>query len=141
MMRRYRAGMIVTLFGLLMWFQSAGQRSDTVRVGQEADTTVAAAPDSSATADPGTQAADTSAMSSKDAAGDHVEPVVMRAIADSAVEDWKTDKAYAYANDPDYWRWREARQQYSTSRRTPSRQTGNAFEYFILVMLAGVLVY
>jgi len=137
---RYRAGIMVALFGLLSWVESAAQRVDTVRVGQEADTPVVTATDGTASFDSVQPAVDTSVVSSKDAAGDHPDPIVLRAVADSAVADWKSDKAYAYANDPDYWRWRELRQR-SSSGRWPSWLASRAFEYFILSLMGAILLY
>lgn len=88
---------------------------------------------------------------------DSAEPVVLRAIDDSTVNSWKSEKAYAYANDSAYWRWypvqreqRRARSSYP-GRGAPgdepsdgplARLVGSrAFEYFIVFLLGAVLLY
>ncbi len=83
-----------------------------------------------------------------DTAADHAEPVVLRTVADSVVTDWKGDRAYEYANDPAYWRWRDYSSKAPASRGSSSsggRQPGflgsQGFEYFILFLFGGILVY
>ncbi len=140
---RHWAGITLGLFGLLFWTPAGAQRGDTIRVGQETDTAaVAPPPDTTQTVETVRSTVDTSIISSKDASADHAEPVVLRAVADSDVANWEGDRAYEYANDPEYWRWPEYESRYS-DRQAP-RQTVLAsrwFEWLILLLMGGVLLY
>jgi hypothetical protein len=89
-------------------------------------------------------------------AADSLEPHIIRLIDDSVVRGWKSDKAYAYANDSAYWS-RYAIQGPGSSRRRsygggssedqPSESpvtrvlTSKGFEYFILFLLGAILVF
>src|ERR1700735_4749510 len=95
---RWLAGTVGVLLGLLVYGPATAQAGDTVRMGEEEHAVADSTQDSQQTV------SDTSAYSSKDAAGDHAEPVFVRIIEDSVVADWKSDRAYEYANDPAYWR-------------------------------------
>jgi hypothetical protein len=129
------------LFGLLLWTSAGAQRADTIRVGQDADTADIVAPqDTVQTVEAVQPTVDTSR--SRDASDDHTEPVVLRTVADSAVTNWKGDRAYEYANDPEYWRWRDYETKYSERQSTRhSLLASRGFEYFILILMGGVLVY
>jgi hypothetical protein len=83
-----------------------------------------------------------------DTAEDHAEPVVLRTVADSVVTVWKGDRAYEYANDPAYWRRRDipgtapaSHGSTSSGGRQPGFLASRGFEYFILFLLGGILVY
>jgi hypothetical protein len=129
---RWLAGTVGVLLGLLVYGPATAQTGDTVRVGEEEH----------AVADSTQTVSDTSAYSSKDAAGDHAEPVVVRIIEDSVVADWKSDRAFEYANDPAYWRWHAVRDTSSSSEgRFPRLLASRGFGYFILFLMGGVLLY
>jgi hypothetical protein len=139
---RYRAGIAGILFGLMAWGPARAQTADTVRVGQEADTTVVA--DSTAEVDTLQRAPDSSVVSSNDAGGDRTEPVVLRIMADSVVARLKNERVYEYANDPDYWKWKDKTEESPRSDRRSSTNNflaSQGFEYFILLLLGGILVY
>jgi hypothetical protein len=126
-----------------VYIPARAQTGDTVRAGQVADT--AAVVDSTQVVDNVRQSSDSSIISSKEAGGDHAEPVVLRTIADSLMTGLKNDRAYEYANDPDYWRWKDSPDQLRTSASRSSRGNSflasRAFEYLILIFLGGVLLY
>jgi hypothetical protein len=65
--------------------------------------------------------------------------VVLRIMPDSVVADWKSDKAFEYANDPAYWRWHELRDGTTTSG--PRFLLSRGFQYFILFLMGGILLY
>jgi hypothetical protein len=68
------------------------------------------------------------------------EPVTLRMVPDTAVEAWKKDRHFAYANDPAYWR----RQQSAPSPALSwiGRILSSAgFRYFVYFVLGGLLVF
>jgi|ERR1700677_4745027 hypothetical protein len=69
-------------------------------------------------------------------------PVVLRVMPDSVVAEWKTDKAFEYANDSAYWRWHELRSGPAASGGgLPRFLSSRGFEYFILFLMGGILLY
>jgi hypothetical protein len=119
---RYRVVIVGVLLGLLAYAPAAAQPDDTTRAQGVADT------------------------------GAHV----IRLIDDSVVRGWKEDKAYEYANDSTYWklyaaqgRGRYGRRPYGggSSEDQPSENTvtrlfaSKGFEYFILFLMGGILVF
>jgi hypothetical protein len=119
---RYRAGIVGVMLGLLAYFPAAAQSGDTSTV--VVDTSSVAANSSST-------------------ATDSAEPVVLRMIDDSIVRGWRGEKAYEYANDSAYWRWYAVQVQSGrrTERRTTQFLPGKWLEYFLLFLLAAVLLY
>jgi hypothetical protein len=70
------------------------------------------------------------------------ESVVLRVMPDSVVADWKSDKAFEYANDPAYWRWHELRSGPAASGGgIPQFLASRGFEYFVLFLMGGILLY
>ncbi|HUB60609.1 MAG TPA: DUF4129 domain-containing protein [Puia sp.] len=132
---RYRAGIVGVLLGLLACIPAGST-----------------AQDSSAAADSAGVVTD-----SAGAAADKAEPVVLRAIDDSVVAGWKSDKVYEYANDSAYWWWDPAQAQQRVSGRPYSGHgapadepsdgplmrlfSSKGFEYFFLFTLGAILVY
>ena len=118
---RYRAGIVGVCFGCWRMFQLPLSRVTRVRLLR----IEYGCGDSSATAT------------------DNAERAVLRMIDDSVVRGWKGEKAYEYANDSAYWRWYEVQAQ--SGRRSDGRTTqflpGKWFEYFLLFLLAAVLLY
>ncbi|HET6254879.1 MAG TPA: DUF4129 domain-containing protein [Puia sp.] len=122
---KYRAGIVGVLLGLFACIAAFAQTGDTVRQDS-----------------PQSSVSDTSVYNGKDAVAEHAGPVVLRAIGDSVVRDWKRDGAYAYANDPDYWHWREPRRVSTSSGGWLARfLSSRGFEYFILFLMGGILLY
>ena len=119
---RYRAGIVGVMLGLLAYFPAAAQSGDTSTV--VVDTSSVAA-------------------NSSNTATDSAEPVVLRMIDDSIVRGWRGEKAYEYANDSAYWRWYAVQVQSGrrTERRTTQFLPGKWLEYFLLFLLAAVLLY
>jgi Domain of unknown function (DUF4129) len=115
MARMYRAGIIGVLMGLLAYVPAAAQTADTVRVGQEADTT-------------------------REGSGATSEPLVLRTMSDSMVTAWKSDPAFEYANDPEYWR-REKIEGPRGDSNLDRVLASRAFEYFLLCLLGAGLLY
>lgn len=147
---RFWSGITIGISCLLCWTFASAQHADTIRVGQEADTsTVVAPPDTAQTVETLQTSLDTSVVTSKDAPADHTEPVVMRSVADSTIANWKDDKGYAYANDPDYWQWRDDESKNQNGKKSgqlssdekPGLLVSRGFEYFILILMAGILVF
>jgi len=128
----FRAGMIFLLFALLLSAApAAAQVADTVRVGQDTDSTVTVS-----------QNADSSGIAGdKEATGQGVrqaDRMVLRSVPDSVVNNWQKDPDFAYANDPEYWR----REHQDDSPGWLSRVVDSAgFRYFLLFFLGGVLLY
>ena len=68
-------------------------------------------------------------------------PAVLRELPDTFVSRLKNEQAFAYANDPAYWQ-RPKQQQEPENEGWFSRLLGSkAFEYFLLVLFGGVLIY
>jgi len=133
---RWLAGAVGVWLGLLVSGRATAQTGDTVQVGEEEHTVADSTRDSQQTV------SDTAAYSSKDAAGEHAEPVVIRIIEDSVVRDWKSDRAFEYANDPDYWKWHTVRDRQPASEgRLPRLLASRWFGYFILFLMGGILLY
>ena len=110
---RWLAGTVGILLGLLVYGPATGQTDDTARVGEE-----------------------------EHAAVEHAGPVVLRTIEDSVVTDWKSDRAFEYANDPAYWKWHAVRNtQPSSGGRFPRLLASRWFGYFILFLMGGILLY
>ena len=123
---------ILLLLSLLLLAAGAGARQapDTVVVG------------ASAPSDP---PADSGSMTGASESTEAVLPdsVILRAVPDTAIEAWKRDSRFAYANDPAYWR-RQKRQAEKTSPflKWLARVLGSAgFRYFIYIALGGLLVF
>ena len=136
-----------TLIGLLAVTTVAAQRADTIRVGEDTvrsgGDTVRVAVDSSTAVVSTTQSMiDSTAVEKTDSAAEHPETAVLRAVADSAVGNWKSDASYAYANDPAYWQREE--EEHETKRPNDwvfRALASKAFEYFLLILLGSVLLY
>jgi hypothetical protein len=110
--------MIGLLSGLLYCLPVAAQVADTERVGQEADT-VRITKDSTETV--------------VDSAS-----VVLRTIPDSVIKAFQKEAAFAYANDPEYWRRKhQAPAPNWLARLLQSR----GFQIFLLCLLGAILLY
>jgi hypothetical protein len=116
----YRAGLIGLLSGLLFCLPVAAQVADTERVGQEADT-------AQVTKDT------TSSFSN------HTDDsMVLRSIPDSVIGAAQKDEAFAYANDPAYWR----QQRRDTGPNwLATLLFSRGFEIFLLCLLGAILLY
>jgi hypothetical protein len=108
----------------------ARQVADTVVVGANA---------------PSDPPADSSSLSGGSESTGAVVPdsVILRAVPDTAVEAWKRDRRFAYANDPAYWR----HQKRQSDKPNPFLQwlarilSSAGFRYFIYFALGGLLVF
>jgi hypothetical protein len=136
MTSRWLTGIVGILLGLLLCIPAVAQTGDTVRVGEQEHAVADSTQESPQTV------SDTSAYSSKDAAGVHAEPVVLRRIEDSVVAGWQSDRAFEYANDPAYWQWHVVRDTRPSSGGWLVRLlTSRGFEYFVLLLMGGILLY
>jgi hypothetical protein len=76
------------------------------------------------------------------AEGTDTAPVALRIMPDSVVADWKSNKAFEYANDPAYWQWHELRSAPMTSGGWLLRfLSSRGLKYFILFLMGGILLY
>lgn len=127
----YRAGLLMLALGLFLCCTVAAQQHDTVRVDESADTGVVANGDSTQEAIDTSSGFQTAAVK---------EQPVLRRVADSTLRDWQADKAYAYANDPDYWRQKveERRKEDNWFLRALSTKMA---EYILLFILGAILLY
>jgi hypothetical protein len=115
----YRAAMIGLLSGLLFCLPAAAQVADTERVGQEADTVAQVTKDSTGVA------ADPASM-------------ILRTIPDSVIKALQKEEAFAYANDPEYWR---RKHQAPASDWLARLLQSRGFEIFLLCLLGAILLY
>ncbi len=76
------------------------------------------------------------------AEGTDTQTVTLRVMPDSVVANWKSDKSFEYANDPAYWQWHELRDNATSSGGGfPRFLASRGFEYFILFLMGGILLY
>jgi hypothetical protein len=130
----YRAALLVVMMGAGMHFRGLAQHADTVRVDQDTDST-------SSVVDSSLSGTESTVGNNQTAAAVQPEPVTLRVIPDTTVAGWKKDEAYAYANDPAYWRQEEGLgKRHDNSYEDPG--AGSRLpEYFLLFFCGAVLVF
>ncbi len=84
---------------------------------------------------------DTSFYSAPEERTNILESPVLRQIPDSTITRWQQDPKFDYANNPDYWRRRPPRQPGDFGYRLSRFLGSKAFEYALLTLLAGLLIY
>ncbi|HLI94211.1 MAG TPA: DUF4129 domain-containing protein [Puia sp.] len=129
---RYRAALSTLVLGMFLCGRVIAAVQDTVRGDVAADSAVAPA------VGPARAAAD-SAASGERTAADSAERPALRRVADSTVTEWQAERAFAYANDPRYWR-REDRNEKRDSRLW-TLLTGKWAGRILLFLLGAILLY
>jgi hypothetical protein len=84
---------------------------------------------------------DTSYYSAPEERTNISESPVLRSVPDSTISRWQRDPKFDYANNPDYWSRKPPRKPDNFSYRLNRFLSGKAFEYTLLTLLAGLLIY
>ena len=138
-----RTGILTLLLSLLVISRGLAQR-DTDR--EKLDTTVGdtiVVGGSGGSASPGSESTiDTSTLvgAGGEAGTNGKEPPSLRIVTDSVINVYKKDRRFAYANDPAYWR-REPEKPNPFGEWLLRVLTSKGFRYFILIALAGLLLW
>jgi Domain of unknown function (DUF4129) len=132
-----RPGVCILLPLLILGLSATAQRGDDAP--QKKDTTLADTVVVGAGNTPASPGIDTSIVSGNSESSGTVtaDPVVFRTVPDSAINRWKNNRRFAYANDPDYWR-RHKREEKDNS---DSWLRSNVFSYLVYTLLAGILLF
>jgi hypothetical protein len=135
-----RAGVLFLLLSLGIASRGVAQQStDTV---EKMDTTVADTVVVGGSASSGSESTiDTSTLvGGSETGAASAEPASLRTVPDSAIDTYKNDRHYAYANDPAYWR-HEREKPSAFGEWLLQLLTSAGFRYFILIGLAGLLLW
>lgn len=143
MMVLCRAGILFLLFSLFVVSRGMAQQdTDTQKMDTTVGDTIVVGGDGSSAAPGSAPAIDTSTLvgAGPQTGTDDRGTASLRTVPDSVIDAYKKDRRFAYANDPAYWRH---------TREEPNKfgewllrvLTSKGFRYFILIALAGLLLW